>query len=146
MDVDRVLAPIDGSDRAAEAFEYALAIADRYDASVHALFVLGEEVARGVRTGDLHAGTVADETSDAIERARQHAVDAGVPFSRSSTHGYSPTRLTQHPGSVIVEVAEQIDADFIALPREPVTGDPEAVIEKAAQYVLAHADPPVLSV
>ena len=39
-----------------------------------------------------------------------------------------------------------LDADFVVVPREPVTGDPEAVIEKAAEYVLAHASQPVLSV
>jgi len=46
--VDTVLAPVDGSDESATAVEYAIAVADRYDAAVHALFVLGRGVVRGL--------------------------------------------------------------------------------------------------
>jgi hypothetical protein len=70
----------------------------------------------------------------------------GTPLNHSSAYGFSASRLTQHPGSVILDSADDVDADFIVLPREPVTGDPDAVIEKAAQYVLAYATRPVLSV
>ena len=35
MEADLVLAPVDGSDNAAAAFEYAVAVAERYDAEVH---------------------------------------------------------------------------------------------------------------
>jgi nucleotide-binding universal stress UspA family protein len=146
MDVELVLAPVDGSDNAAEAFDYALAVAERYDANIHVLFVLGEEVTRRVQAGDLEGEAVAATSEAAIAPVRRRLEAADVPYSRSAAYGYSTERLTQHPGSVIVEVTEQLDADFVVLPREPVTGDPVAVIEKAAQYVIAHADPPVLSV
>jgi nucleotide-binding universal stress UspA family protein len=146
MDAELVLAPVDGSDNAAKAFDYALAVAERYDASVHVLFVLGEEVTRRVQSGDLEGEAVAATSEAAMAPVRRRLEDGDIPFARSAAYGYSTDRLTQHPGSVIVEVTEQLGADFVVLPREPVTGEPEAVIEKAAQYVIAHADPPVLSV
>jgi hypothetical protein len=79
-----------------------------------------------------------------MESARGLA--GGIPLNHSSAYGFSASRLTQHPGSVILDAADEVGADFIVLPRQPVTGDPDAVIEKAAQYVLAYATQPVLSV
>ena len=141
-----MLAPVDGSDNAAAAFEYAVAVAERYDAEVHVLFVIGEEVARPLQDGVVDGDTVAEATMAAVQPVQDRLGGTDVPSTHSAAHGYSTERLTQHPGSVIVEVAEQLSADFVVLPREPVTGDPEAAIEKAAQYVIAHADQPVLSV
>ncbi|MFB6205723.1 MAG: universal stress protein [Haloglomus sp.] len=146
MEADLVLAPVDGSDNAAEAFEYAVAVADRYDAAVHILFVLGEEISRRVQEGVIDDETVAETTDAAVEPILDRVAETDLESTHSSAYGYSTERLTQHPGSVVVEVADQLGADFVVLPREPVTGDPRATIEKAAQYVIAHADQPVLSV
>jgi len=142
MDVETVLAPVDGSEAAMEAFEYAVAIADRYDAGVHALLVLGEAASRGL--GDVDEERVAAHSEEVMASAEEIAGE--TPLNHSSAYGFSASRLTQHPGSVILDAADDVAADFIVLPREPVTGDPEAVIEKAAEYVLAYATQPVLSV
>ena len=146
MEADLVLAPVDGSDNAAEAFEYAVAVAERYDAAIHVLFVLGEEVSRRVQDGTIDRETVAETTGAAVEPLRSRLAETDLVSTHSAAYGYSTERLTRHPGSIIVEVAEQLSADFVVLPREPVTGDPQAAIEKAAQHVIAHADQPVLSV
>jgi len=144
MDVETVLAPVDGSEAAMDAFEYAVAIADRYDAGVHALHVLGEAAGRGVAAGDVDDEDVAALAEELMESTREVAGE--IPLNHSSAYGFSASRLTQHPGSVILDAADEVEADFIVLPRQPVTGDPDAVIEKAAQYVLAYATQPVLSV
>jgi nucleotide-binding universal stress UspA family protein len=146
MEADLVLAPVDGSDNAAEAFEYAVAVADRYDAAVHVLFVLGEEMSRRVQEGTIDGELAAETTVAAVDPILDRLDETDLESTHSSAYGYSTQRLTQHPGSVITEVADQLGADFVVLPREPVTGDPQAAIEKAAQYVIAHADQPVLSV
>jgi len=39
-----------------------------------------------------------------------------------------------------------VDADFLVVPREPMSGDTGDVLEKAAEYVLLYASQPVLSV
>ena len=144
MEVDTVLVPVDGSETAMEAVEYAVAIAERYDAVVHALYVLGENAAAAMEAGSVEAAAIAERGEQVMAGVR--AIADGVPIDHSSAYGYSQTRLSQHPGSVILDVTESLEADFVVIPREPVTGDPEAVIEKAAEYVLAHASQPVLSV
>jgi len=144
MEVETVLVPVDGSDAAMEAVEYATAIAERYDAVVHALYVLGENAAAAMEEGSVEAAAIAERGEQVMAGVR--AIADGVPIDHSSAYGYSQTRLSQHPGSVILDVTESLEADFVVIPREPVTGDPEAVIEKAAEYVLAHASQPVLSV
>ena len=145
MEVEMVLAPVDGSEEAMEAVEYALAVADRYRAGVHALYVLGEHTTAAVEDDDA-AETVARRGEQVMAGVRALADERDVPVDHSSAYGFSQRRLAQHHGSVILDVAESLRADFVVVPREPVTGHPDAVIEKAAEYVLAHASQPVLSV
>ena len=144
MDIKTVLAPVDGSDESLAAAEYGLAIADAYDASVHALYVLGEESTAGLKAGEIEEQEVAAASTAFIDEIRALAGDVHV--EQSTTHGFSASRLSQHPGSVILDAAEEIDADFLVVPREPLVGDPTAVIEKATEYVIAYASQPVLSV
>jgi nucleotide-binding universal stress UspA family protein len=144
MDIETVLAPIDGTEAAMEAYEYAVAIAERYGATVHALHVFGEETTRGLESGALTHDDVVAESERLMEAAREMA--GAVPVGHSTAYGFSQRRLLQHPGSVILDAAEDLEADFIVIPREPVTGDPNAAIQKAAEYVLGYASQPVLSV
>ena len=139
-----MLVPVDGSEEAMEAVEYAVAIAERYDAVVHALYVLGEDAAAAMQEGNIEAAAIARQSEQVMASVRGLAED--VPVDHSSAYDFSRTRLAQHPGSVILDVAESLESDFVVVPREPVTGSSEAVIEKAAEYVLAHASQPVLSV
>jgi nucleotide-binding universal stress UspA family protein len=144
VEIDTVLVPVDGSDHSVDALEYAVAVADRYGSSVHALYVLGEELVRGMETGDVEEETVAAQHEALMNSAGDLA--GGVSISHSTAAGFSPSRLRQHPGSVILDAAEELDADFIVVPRETPTGDPSEVLGKSAQYVLEYASQPVLSV
>lgn len=144
--VDTVLAPVDGSDESATAVEYAIAVADRYDAAVHALFVLGRGVVYGLDAGTVDEADVAENTQGFFDDVRTIAADADVSLATSVDDGFSQTRKTRHPGNVILDTADAVDADFIVLPREPVTGAEVEVLEQAAEYVLSYASQPVLSV
>ncbi|MFP8951490.1 universal stress protein [Natrialbaceae archaeon A-arb3/5] len=145
--VDTVLAPVDGSDESATAVEYAVAVADRYDASVHALFVLGEGVVHSMGAGTVDETMVAENTQGFFDDVRTIAEDADVPIVTSVDDGFSQTRKIRHPGNVVLDTADDLDADFIVLPREPVTDTASAeVLEKVAEYVLSYASQPVLSV
>jgi nucleotide-binding universal stress UspA family protein len=146
VEVDRILTPLDGSQSSLDAAEYAVAVADRYGASVHALYVLDEAVAKRLAAGDVASDAVASEAVAFMDAVEERAADREVALDHSTALGFAPSRLTHHPGSVILDTAEQISADFLVVPREPVSGDPDAVLGKAAQYVLAHASQPVLSV
>ncbi|NHN60972.1 MULTISPECIES: universal stress protein [Halorussus] len=146
LEVDCVLVPVDGSDESAEAVEYALAVAEKYGASVHAMYVLGEELVRGIESGAVDEEDVVSETETFLGEVRATAADYDVAVSSSNAYGFSTTRKTQHPGSAVLDTAEDIEADFVVIPREPLSGEPGEVLEKAAEYVLLYASQPVLSV
>jgi nucleotide-binding universal stress UspA family protein len=146
LEVETVLVPVDGSDESVEAVEYAVAVADKYDAAVHAMYVFGEELTRGIERGAVDEEEVISETETFFDEVREIAADADVTVSTSTAYGFSTTRKTQHPGSAVLDAAEDINSDFIVIPREPLTGEPGEVLEKAAEYVLLYASQPVLSV
>ncbi|MES3516237.1 MAG: universal stress protein [Natronomonas sp.] len=146
MEIDTVLVPVDGNDSSVDAVEYAVEIADRYGASVHVLYLLGEQASEAMEAGAVDADTIADRGETVMDRARSVAAGSGVDLDHSSAFGYSVSQLTRHPGTVIVDAADDVGVEFLVVPREPVTGDQAAVIEKAAEYVISYAEQPVLSV
>ena len=147
MDIELVLAPVDCSDESETAVEYALAIADRYDADLHLLHILDERVTRGLDTGDLSPESVAKQQRSFTGEVRKQCPDLDrISISQSSVLGFSPTRISQTPGSVILDGAEEIEADFIVIPRVTPSGEPDEVLGKASLHVLEYASQPVLSV
>ena len=141
-----VLVPVDGSEESTAAVEYAVAVAAEYDADVHAVFVLGEEVVRAIEDDAVDENEVAADTEAFSDTAADVAASRGVELTMSTAYGFSTNLKTRHPGSVVLDTADEVDADFIVVPREPVSGDPSEVLEKAAEYVLLYASQPVLSV
>jgi nucleotide-binding universal stress UspA family protein len=146
LDVDLVLVPVDRSDESASAVECAAAIAAKYDATVHTVHVLGEDVVRAIETGVVDEEQVAADGEAITETARDIVDEYDVELSTSVAYGFSTKMKLRHPGSVVLDTAEELDADFVVVPREPVSGDPGEVLAKAAEYVLLYATQPVLSV
>lgn len=146
VEFDQVLVPLDGSEESLEAAEYAVAVARRYDADVHALYVLDESTARSLESGEIEGDAVAADTEAFMESVDQYAADHDISMCHSTALGFVTTQLTHHPGSVILDTADAVDAGFLVVPREPVSGDPDEVLGKAAEYVLQYASQPVLSV
>ena len=144
--VETVLVPVDGSDEAAAAVDYAVAIADRFDAAIHVVYVLDDEVSRAVEAGELDPDDVAAESRAVFDGLVDRATDVGVSMTSSMAYGFSVTRKLVHPGSVILDCADQVDADFLVIPREAEIEGPAEVLERAAEYVLLYASQPVLSV
>jgi len=146
LEVDLVVVPIDGSEESKRAVEYALAVAERYDAAVHAQYVLGESTVRALDRGTLEDGDVADDTQAFSDAVATLADETAVEFTTSIASGFSTDIKTLHPGSVVLDTAEAIGADFIVMPREPAADAQSDVLETAAEYVLSYASQPVLSV
>ena len=143
--IDTVLVPIDGSDETRPAVEYAIAVAGRYDAGLHAIYVLGEEASQAIEEGTVDDEEMAEEVQSVFAAIGAMAESEGVPFTHSITVGFSTTRKLVHPGSAVLDAADQIDADFLVIPRESGLEEDD-VLEKAAEYVLLYASQPVLSV
>lgn len=145
LTVETVLVPVDGSDESVTAIEYAVAIAETYGASVHVVHVLGEEVVRAIETDTVDREAIAADTRAFADAATEIAEGTGVEVASSSAYGFSTTQKTRHPGSAVLDCAEEVDADFLVIPREPATDGPGDVLERAAEYVLLYASQPVLS-
>ncbi|WP_123533886.1 universal stress protein [Halosimplex salinum] len=143
LDIEQVLVPVDDTEQAEAAIRYGLAVADRYDAAVHVLHVIDEPVKRGIESGDVDAETVAEEQVSFVDETNELA--DGVSVTHSTVVGFSRSRLRQHPGSAILDVAEELPVDFIVVPRERGT-EPDEALGKSAQYVVEYASQPVLSV
>ena len=146
LSVDTVLVPVDGTDEATEAAEYAIAIADRYDADVTAVYVLAETVSRAIEREAVDHETVAEESQAYLEGLAETASASGVQLDATVAYGFSKTRKSQHPGSVVLDTADEIGADFLVIPREDQHEDERDTLAKAAEYVLLYASQPVLSV
>jgi nucleotide-binding universal stress UspA family protein len=146
LSLANVLVPVDGSEESTTAVEYAVSIAAEYEASVHAVYVLGEEVVRALERGLVDEDEIAADTEAFNDTAADIAASQGVSLTTSMAYGFSTKVKTRHPGSVVLDTAEEVGADFIVVPREPLSGDPGEVLEKAAEYVLLYASQPVLSV
>ena len=144
--VETVLVPVDGTEESATAVEYAVGVADRYDADVHALFVLGREVVLGMDAGAVGEDDVAETARTFLEDAAAVGAERDVYVATSTAHGYSAARKVHHPGNVVLDTADEVSADFIVIPRESGTDTAVEVLEQAAEYVLAYASQPVLSV
>lgn len=127
MEIDTLLVPVDGTSTSDSALEHAVAIAERYDAHIHALYVLAPE--ESAATGE----ALMEDTRASVDRSS---------FTHSVIYGFSTEHLTHHPGSVVLDVAAEIDADFIVIPRE----DASETLGMAAGYVVQYASQPVLSV
>jgi nucleotide-binding universal stress UspA family protein len=147
LDIDLVLSAADNTQEAAEAAEYAAEIADRYEADLHLLHVIDQQIVRGLETGDLDSQVVAEQQQWITGHARQHLPEDGtVTLTQSGAIGFSEDRLDQTPGSVILTVADNLGADFLVVPRVTPEESPEEILGKAALYVLEYAEQPVLSV
>jgi nucleotide-binding universal stress UspA family protein len=144
-EIETVLVPVDGSEESTEAVEYAVTIAAEYGASLHAIYVLGEAATRAIESGAVDDEDMAAEGQAYIEVVEDVARESHVPVSHSAAYGFSTQRKLVHPGNVVLDAADQIDADFLVVPREWGHGAGD-VLEKAAEYVLLYASQPVLSV
>lgn len=144
-DVRRVLVPVDGEGASLTAVDHAAAVAAEYGADIHALYVYGPEQAKLIEDGDAEHDAIAGEAQSVLDGVRDACEDRAASFTCSTAVGFSTSRLAQHPGSVVLDIAEDVGADLLVISRERESEAP-AMLEKAAEYVAAYASQPVLSV
>lgn len=146
--VGTVLVGVDGSDESSAAAEYAVAIAARYDAELVALHVVDRTEYDAMSAGDRAPESISADGQALLEGIRANAAAAGIESRGATVYGFDVHRKLVHPGSAVLDTAEDIGADFIVLPREPIDGDPgaEGTLAKSAEYALLYASQPVLAV
>lgn len=146
--VKTVLVGVDGSDGSIAAAEYAVAIASRYGAELVALHVVDTTEYRAMSAGERDPQTISADGQALLEDIEADATSAGVPMRGATAYGFDVHRKLVHPGSAILDAAEDAGADFIVLPREGEEGTTgaEGTLAKAAEYALLYASQPVLAV
>ena len=143
---EKILVPVDGSDESMTAVSYAVEVAIVYEASLHAIYIAPDEYTKPIRNESIDPVEVSATSQTVLADVSEIAENNEVPIVCSSTIGFSTKFKLLHPGSAILDTAEQINADFIVIPRESVHRESVDMLEKAAEYVISYASQPVLSV
>ncbi|MFU8868342.1 universal stress protein [Natronococcus sp.] len=135
---DRLLLPTDGSDGAAIAADWGIALAARLDAMVHALYSTDTSPFSGAREpGDL-LEALERRGKEAVEAVRERAGDAGVDVSGSIATGSA--------ADVIITYAADHGVDLIVMGTHGRTGIGQWFLGSVTENVVRGADEPVFCV
>lgn len=138
---DRVLIPTDGSTTATAAIDHGVAIAERFDATVHALSVVNEsalqenlavEFAAEVRTARTERAERA--VAAVAERCEAHGLDVVTDVGRGTPH------------RVIREYVDDHGIDVVTMGTEGRTGLERYLLGSVTERVVRTSDAPVLTV
>ncbi|MCY4730754.1 universal stress protein [Natronomonas gomsonensis] len=136
---DRILFPTDGSDGASAALDHAIDHAERYDAELHVLYVV-EENLPVMEAGQVELlDALEAEGERAIDDARARAKAEGVDSIRGTVAGGSPYRG-------ILEYVDDYDIDFVVMGTHGRRGVDRFLLGSVAEKVVRSADCPVLTV
>lgn len=138
---DEILLPTDGSENVGVAIDHGLAIARRFDATVHAVNV--------VDVGDIATASALDpptelferfesEGREATERIAQRARNAGLDAVTDVREGT--------PATGLLEYADANDVDLVAMGTTGRTGPGQHLLGSTTERVFRRADAPVLAV
>jgi nucleotide-binding universal stress UspA family protein len=121
--INSVLVPLDGSDLAARALNYAVPIADRHNAELHLVFVISQDADA---SEDDDARAYLSEISSKIERQAQAHVRLGTPADE------------------IIKTGEELDEPLIVMTTHGRTGIGRWIYGSVADKVVHASQAPVL--
>ena len=133
---DTVVVATDGSESAERAVTVALGLAGRFDATVHALYVVDAgEVAES-------PPDIREELGDALRAAGEEAL------SFVDDHGDAVTTAVREgdPATEVIDYAESVDADLVATGTRGRHGEHAFLLGSVAEAVVRRAPMPVLTV
>jgi nucleotide-binding universal stress UspA family protein len=138
---ETIVVPTDGSEYANRAATHAASVAKTFDATVHVLSVVDEDAASGV----FEQGGVDEETLERLraesERATESTsaeLDDEIPVETATVEG--------HAAESIVEYAEDVNANLLAMGTHGRTGVDRYVAGSVTERVLRRTHVPVLTV
>ncbi|TYL36520.1 universal stress protein [Natronococcus pandeyae] len=135
---EQVLIPTDGSDAAERAAENALEIAARYDADVHAVYVVDstpydlEDAPRSI------VGLLTEGGRNATETVADMARERGLSVTTEVRRGI--------PAEELLECASAVDADLVAMGTRGRTVDADRLLGSTTARVVRRSAIPVLAV
>jgi nucleotide-binding universal stress UspA family protein len=139
----KILVPVDYSDCSRVAMEYALFLAERFEAEIVVLHVaeipLGEE--HTVVKPDTGKEQLLSELI--MQQAVKEATEFLAPFIRDATIPIEKSVLKGRPGKVIVEAAADRGADLIVMGTHGRSGFDRLIMGSVTERVLRSATCPV---
>ncbi len=138
---ETVVIATDGSESARRGIRTALDVATRFDATVHAVYV--------VDTNEIAASPeqVRDQLEDAIESAGEDALETVIEEASDLGASDVVTAVEEgNPATEIIEYAEDVDADVIAMGTRGRHGEHAYVLGSVAEAVVRRSPIPVLTV
>ena len=133
-----ILVPVDYSASSEFAFEYALELAEKFEARVCLLHVVENRTSRDFDAFPLAASRGATQAGDKRKL---------VAFAKSGSHPYVtvfPEVRLGEPWAEIVAAAQKENADLIVIPTRGLTGLKHVLMGSVAERVVWHAPCPVL--
>lgn len=134
VEYDDVLVPVDGSEAGERALDHAVALADRYDAMVHALSVIDTRMTLSPQL----VAALEEVSERTLTAVKDRANETGVPVRTSVWRGA--------PADCIRGYIEKHGVDFVAMGSHERRGLDRFLGRTVAQRVVPTVDPPVLSV
>jgi nucleotide-binding universal stress UspA family protein len=139
---ERVLVATDGEESASAAADHAIAIAEAFDATLHAVNAVDLTEAGGL----FDAGGLPKEFVDRLDAEGGEATEAIAARARAA--GVSVESAVRHgsPSEVILDYAAEADVDLIAMGTHGRTGLDHVLVGSVAERVVRLSDVPVLTV
>jgi len=138
---DRILVPTDGSDPASAATDHALTIADRFDATVHGLYVVDVDGIAHEAPGlglDALRGALREEGESAVAAVSEAAEDRGVDVRESVVEGVAE--------DAIVDYAADEDIALIVMGTHGRRGLDRYLVGSVTERVVRRTEVPTLVV
>ncbi|WP_336001672.1 universal stress protein [Halorientalis halophila] len=134
---ETVVIATDGSESVERAVAVALDLAARFDATVHALYVIDGSDVEG------SPEQVRDDLRDALETAGEEALEAVVEHADRDV----ATAVREgKPATEICEFVDDVDADVVAMGTRGRHGEHSFLLGSVAEAVVRRCPTPVLTV
>lgn len=145
IDVFRILWPTDFSEPSKEAGRYALTLADRFEAELHALHVVEDIAPSLFEAARRMASSPDDYTREAQELAEKELASV-LPSDIAG--GKEVVRIVKigTPLTHILDYAEESEIDLIVIGTQGLKGLSRFLIGSVAERIVRHAPCPVLTV
>lgn len=135
--IDSVVIATDGSASVERAVTVALDLANRFDATVHALYVVDDSEI------DTAPDSIREEFRDALENAADEALDT---VKAGAAGGVVTAIETGRPATVICDYARDHDVDIVATGTRGRHGEHRFLLGSVAETVVRRCSVPVLTV
>lgn len=144
MRIQRILFPTDFSETSKEAAQYAMSLADQFDAELHLLHV----VSQVMPYGDASSVWIeaANETQIELEAAEAAMVEHVLDREWSATHRVFRTTVVGFTVDEILSYADKHDVDLIVVGTHGYTWLAHSLIGSVAEKLVRLAKCPVLTV